>query len=75
MEIKITELRLGFGSVSHSRMYSEYPDYSTQIKLFHFVIMLRFWCFLQFYCQSRHVGENYFLANGKPSKHYMTSKG
>ncbi len=58
MEMKIAELRLGFGFVPRSRMDFEDLDYSTRIKLFHFVIMLRFWCFLWFYCQSQHVGEN-----------------
>ncbi len=43
--MKIAE-RLGFGSVPRSRMDSEDLDYSTQIKLFNFVIMLRFWCIL-----------------------------
>uniref|UniRef100_A0A672S8E9 HAT C-terminal dimerisation domain-containing protein n=1 Tax=Sinocyclocheilus grahami TaxID=75366 RepID=A0A672S8E9_SINGR len=46
MEKKIAKKRLGFGSVPRSRMDSEDLDYSALKKLFHFIIMLRFWCIL-----------------------------
>ncbi len=47
MEMKIAdaEERLGFGSVPRNRMDYGDLDYSARIKLFHFVIKLRFWCF------------------------------
>ncbi len=57
---------------------SEDLDYSARVKLFHFVIMLRFGVFFYSSIVShRHSmsEKTLFVAHGKQSKHYMTSKG
>ncbi len=73
--MKIAELRLGFGFVPRSRMDSEDLDCSARIKWFHFVIMLRIGIFYSSIVSHSMSEKTPFVAHGKQSKHYMTSKG